>query len=60
MLTGKPTGKRLLGKPTHREEDNIRTGLKEVGINTTNQVDTTQDRDYLRALLNVALNLRIS
>ena len=33
ILTGKPTGKRPLGKPTRRWEDNIRTDFKEIGIN---------------------------
>ena len=41
ILTGKPTGKRPLGKPRHRWEENIRTGLKEIGINTRNWVDST-------------------
>ena len=36
MLTGEPTGKRLLGRPRRRWEDNIRTSLKEIGINTRN------------------------
>ena len=60
ILTGKPTGKRPLGRPRHRWEDNIRTDLKEVGINTRNWVDSAQDRNYWRALVNAALNLRVS
>ena len=32
ILTGKPTGKRSLGRPGHRWEDNIRMDLKEIGI----------------------------
>ena len=34
--------------------------LKEIGINTRNWVDLAQDRDYWRALVNAALNLRFS
>ena len=34
ILTGKPTGKRPLGRPRHRLEDNIRMDLKEIGTNT--------------------------
>ena len=34
--------------------------LKKMGINTRNWVDLAEDRDYLRALVNVALNLRVS
>ena len=59
MLTGKPTGKRLLGRPRRAWKDNIRMDLKEIGINTRNWVDSALDRDYWRALLIAALNLRI-
>ena len=59
ILTGKPTGKRPLGKPRRRWEDNIRMDLEEIGINLGNWVDSAQDRNYWRALLNVALNLRV-
>ena len=59
ILTGKPTGKRHLGRPRRRWEDNIRMDLKEICINTRNWVDSAQDRDYLRALVNAALNLQI-
>ena len=37
----------------------IRTHLKEIGINTRNWVDLTQNRDYWRALVNAALNLQV-
>ena len=60
MLTGKPTEKRPLGRSQRRWEDNIRMDLEEIGISAGNWVDTAQDRDYWRALANVALNLRIS
>ena len=46
ILTGKPTGKRLLGRPRRRWEDNNKMDLKEMGINTRSWVDSTQDRDY--------------
>ena len=51
MLTGKPTGKRLLGRPKRRWGDNIRMNLKEIGINAGNCADSAQDKDYWRALL---------
>ena len=38
-------GKRPLGRPRHRWEDNIRMDLKEIGINTRNWDDSAQDRD---------------
>ena len=36
ILLGKPTGKRPLGRPRHRWEDNIRMDLEEIGINAGN------------------------
>jgi hypothetical protein len=57
ILTGKPTGKRPLGRPRRRWEDNIRMDLEEIDINTSNWVDSAQDRDYWRVLVNAALNL---
>ena len=60
ILTGKPTGKRPLRRPRNRWENNIRMGLKEIGVNTKNWVDSAQDRDYWRTLVNVALNLRVT
>ena len=60
ILTGKRTGKRPLGRPRRRWEDNIRMNLEEIGINAGNWVDSAQDRNYWRALVNVALNLRVS
>ena len=59
ILAGKPTGKRPLGRPRHRWEDNIRMDLEEIGINAENRVDSAQDRNYWRALVNAALNLRV-
>jgi hypothetical protein len=59
ILKGTPAGKRPLGRPKHRWEDNIRMDLKEIGINMRKWVDSAQDRDYWRALVNAALNLRI-
>ena len=59
ILTGKPTGKRPLGRPRRRWEDNIRMDLEEIGINAGNWVDLAQDRNYWRALVNVAPNLQV-
>ena len=46
ILTGKPSGKRPLGRTRSRWEDNIRMDLEEIGINAGNWVDSAQDRDY--------------
>ena len=58
-LTGKPTRKRPLGRPRRRWEDNIRLTLEEMGINAGTWVDSAQDRNYWRALVTAALNLRV-
>ena len=50
ILTGKPTGKRHLGRPRSRWEDNIRMDLREIGINTRNWVDSAQDMDIGESL----------
>ena len=59
ILTGKPSGKRPLGRPRRRWENNIRINLEEIGINAGNWVDSAQDMDYWRALVNAALNLQV-
>ena len=56
ILTGNHTGKRPLGRPRPRWEDNITMDLEKIGINW---VDSAQDRDYWRALVKAALNLRV-
>ena len=48
-----------MGKPRRRWEDNIRMDLEEIGINVGNLVDSAQDRNYWRALVNAELNLRV-
>ena len=54
ILVDKRTGKRY---PRHTSEDNVTTGLKTVRVNMKNWVDSTQDRDYWKALAIAALNL---
>ena len=56
-MAGKSTGKRPLGRPRRRWEDNIRIDLEEMGVNVGNWSDSAQDRYYWRAL--EALNLRV-
>ena len=47
ILIGKPTGKRPLGRPWRRwENNNIRMDLEEIGINVGNWIDSAQDRNY--------------
>ena len=51
ILAGKPTGRRPLGRPSRRWEDNIRMDLEQIGINAGNWVDSAQDRNYWRELI---------
>jgi hypothetical protein len=48
-----------LGRPKSRWENNIRIDLKVVDINTRRRVNSSKDRDFWRALVNAALNLRV-
>ena len=59
IITGNSTGKRPSGRSRSRWEDDIRIDLKEIGINREKWVNSAQDMDYCRALVNAALNLRI-
>ena len=59
ILIVTPAGKKPLGRPRRRWEDNIRIYFKEMSINMRNWVDLALGRDYLIALVNAALNLRV-
>jgi hypothetical protein len=57
VLVGKPEGKRPIGRPKHRLEDNIKMDLQEVECEDKDWIDVAQDRDRWRALVNVVMNL---
>ena len=59
VLVGKPEGKRPLGRPRRRWEDNIKMALKEVGGGCGDWMELAQDRDRWRALVITAMNLRV-
>jgi hypothetical protein len=59
ILVGKPKGKRPLGRPRRRWEDNIRIELREIGCGGMDWIDEAQDRDQWRALVNTVMNLRV-
>jgi hypothetical protein len=54
---GKPEGKRPLGRPRRRWEDNIKMDLKEVGCVGMDYIKLVQDRDRWRKLVNAVMNL---
>jgi hypothetical protein len=59
VLVGKPEGKRPLGRPRHRWEDNIKTDLQEVGGGRGNWMELAQDRDRWRALVGTVRDIRV-
>ena len=56
---GKPGGKRPLGRPRRRWEDNIGMDLQEVGCGGMDWIELDQDRDMWWALVSVVMNLRV-
>ena len=58
VLVGKPEGKRPLGTPRRRWEDNIRMDLQEVGLVYEDWIGLAQDRDRWRAPVSAVRNLR--
>jgi len=60
VLVEKPEGKRPLGRPRRKWEDNIKMDLQEVGCGGMERIELAQDnRDRWRALLNAIMNLRV-
>jgi hypothetical protein len=59
VLVGRPEGKRPLGRPRRRWEDNIKMDLRERGIDGTNWIRLAQDRVQWRAFVNTVMNLRV-
>jgi hypothetical protein len=59
VWVGKPKGKRPLGRPRRRWEDNIKIVLQEVRCGGMDWIDLAQDRDRWRALVNAMINLQV-
>jgi hypothetical protein len=59
VLVGKPEGKRPLGRPRRRWEDNIKMDLQEVGCGGMDWIELAEDRDRRWALVNAVMNLRV-
>jgi len=58
-MVGKPEGKRPLGKPRRRWEDNIKMDFQEVEGGCGDWMELAQDRDRWRALVSTLMNLRV-
>ena len=59
VLVRKPEGKRPLGRPRCRWEDNIRMDLQEVGGGCGKWVELAQDRERWQALVSMVMNFRV-
>ena len=59
VLVGKPEGKRPLGRPRRRWEDNIKMDLQEVRGGCGDWMELAQDRDSWRTLVSTVMNIRV-
>jgi hypothetical protein len=59
VLVGKPEGKRPLGRPRRRWEDNIKMDIQEVESGGMDWIELAHDRDRWRAFVNAVINLRV-
>ena len=59
VLVGKPEGKRPLGRPRRRWENNIKMDLEEMGRGCGDWMDLAQDRDRWRARVSTVMNFRV-
>jgi hypothetical protein len=58
-LVERPEGKRSLGRPRHRWEDNIKMDFREKGIDGANWIRLDHDKVQWRAFMNTVMNLRV-
>jgi hypothetical protein len=59
VLVGKPEGKRPLGRPRRRWEDNIKMDLQEVGCGSMDWIELAEDRERWRGVVTAVMNLRV-
>jgi hypothetical protein len=59
ILVRRSEGRRPLGRPRHRWEDNIKMDLQEIGFGNVDWIHWDQDGDRWRALVNMVMNLRV-
>jgi len=58
IFVRKPEGKRPLGMPRSRWEDNIKMNLRKIGCGVMDWIDLAQDRDSWREFVNAVMKLR--
>ena len=59
VLVGKPEGKRPLGRPRRRWEDNIKMDLQGIGCGGMDWIELDQDRNRWRVFVNVVMKVRV-
>jgi hypothetical protein len=59
ILVGRPEGRRPLGRPRYKWEDNIKMDFGEIGFWDVDWTNLAQDRDRWRALVNTVINLQV-
>jgi hypothetical protein len=59
VLVGMPEGKKPLGRPRRRWEDNIKLDLREIRIDVVNWIQLAQNKVQWRACVNTVMNLRV-
>jgi hypothetical protein len=59
VLVGRPEGKRPLGRPRRRCEDNMKMTFREIEIDGTYWIQLAQDRVQWRTFVNTGMNLRV-
>jgi hypothetical protein len=59
ILVGRPEGRRPLGRPRRRREDNMKMDKREIVFGDVDWINWAQDRNRWRALVNTVMNLRV-
>jgi hypothetical protein len=59
VMAGRPEGKRPLGRPRSRWEDNIKLDLREIGIDGANWIRLSNVRFQWRVFVSTVMNLRV-
>jgi hypothetical protein len=58
-LVGSLEGRRLMGRPRHKWENDIKIDLREIGNNGVNWIPLAQDRVWWQVFVNMVMNLQV-